>query len=303
MTQILESARLSKQYGRKLALNDCSISIDSARVIALVGPNGSGKSTLLQILAGLAAPTSGSATLFGDMQPGSRRARHCVAYVAQGAPLYSDLTVGRTVKLAAMLNESFDQPTIKGRLRDLSVSPDVRVGDISGGSQAQLALALALARQPNLLILDEPLASLDPLARKEFLNLLSEGTQNREVCVLMSTHIVSEMEMISDYLIIIADGCVQIDGPLGNTVEEHALLMGPQEGLRELVGELTPISIHRAAHHLECVVRNRKRVPAGWKAREITLEEMSVAYMSRAAGSTIDRPEPAHPGKCGHGDD
>jgi ABC-2 type transport system ATP-binding protein len=166
---VIECQRLAKRYRGTWALRDCTLAVPGGHVAALVGPNGAGKTTLLNISVGLTAPTTGSLTVMGGHQPGSPEALDEIAFVAQDAPLYRSLTVGDMLHVARNLNRQWDQQRAQARLADLGIPLKKKVGKLSGGQQAQLALTLARARRPRLLVLDEPLARLDPLARHDFM--------------------------------------------------------------------------------------------------------------------------------------
>ena len=188
---IIEVAGLGKRYGKRWALQDCSLSIPAGHVVALVGPNGAGKTTLLHCAIGLVEPSTGHATVLDGLVAGSPQALDRVAFVAQDAPLYKYLSVTHMIELTRNLNRSFDTKLIRQRLVGLGIGLDQKVGKLSGGQQAQLALALALARHPELLVLDEPLARLDPLARYEFMGVVMTAVAEEGLSVVLSSHVVS----------------------------------------------------------------------------------------------------------------
>ncbi|HEY1618518.1 MAG TPA: ABC transporter ATP-binding protein, partial [Streptosporangiaceae bacterium] len=202
----LAAAGLGKQYGRQWALRDCSLRLPAGRVTALVGPNGAGKSTLLHLAAGLTQGTEGAISVLGGLRPGSPAALPGVGFVAQDAPLYPNLTVAGTLTLAACLNSGWDAAGAIARMDALGIPPGSRVHALSGGAQAQLALAIALAKRPELLILDEPLARLDPLARHEFVAHLMAAVAERRMTVILSSHVLAELEPIADHLIVLNSG-------------------------------------------------------------------------------------------------
>src|SRR5690242_12704021 len=167
LSSALDTAGLGHHYpGGRWALRDCSVDVPPGRVVALVGPNGAGKTTLLNIAAGLLRPTTGSVRVAGEA-PGRRLAK--IGYVAQDAPLWPRLRVADVLEVGRCMNPGFDPQLAAARVQGLDISPRARVNALSGGQRAQLALTLVLAKRPELLLLDEPLANLDPLARREFL--------------------------------------------------------------------------------------------------------------------------------------
>jgi ABC-2 type transport system ATP-binding protein len=215
MTTALATRGLSKRYGHRLALADCTVSIPAGRMVGLVGPNGAGKTTLLHLAVGMLSPTSGTIEVLGGRPASGPGQLAKVGFVAQDAPVYAAFTVADHLRFGAHMNPGLD--------------PRQRAGKLSGGQRAQLALTLALAKRPELLILDEPIASLDPLARSEFLRSLAECTASRQVSVVMSSHLVSDLERICDYLIVLVASRVQVAGPVADLLASH------RQGLEDLV--------------------------------------------------------------------
>ena len=171
----VETSRLGKRYGHTWALRDCTLAIPAGRVVALVGPNGAGKTTLLHLAVGLAAPSTGAINVLGNVTPGSDEALSRVGFVAQDTPLYPGFRVAETVRLVGSLSDRWDEADARRRIAAAGIPLDRRVGRLSGGQRAQVALAVALARHPELLVLDEPVARLDPLARHEIHELADGG--------------------------------------------------------------------------------------------------------------------------------
>ena len=218
MTTALQASGLSKRYGHGLALADCTLSIPAGHIVGLVGPNGAGKTTLLHLAVGMLAPTSGTIEVLGG-RPASGPAQLAkVGFVAQDAPVYTGFTVADHLRFGAHMNPGWDAALARDRIDQLGLDRRQRAGKLSGGQRAQLALTLALAKRPELLILDEPIASLDPLARSEFLRSLAEYTASRQVSVVMSSHLVSDLERICDYLIVLVASRVQVAGPVTDLV-------------------------------------------------------------------------------------
>ena len=220
----LAARALGKRYGRAWALRDCTLELPAGRVCALVGPNGAGKTTLLTMAVGLAAPTTGTVEVFGRRVPvGGGEMLADAGFVAQDHPMYRGFTVAEMLRLGRALNRRWEEGTARARLAALGIPLDRRVGRLSGGQQAQVALALALAKRPRLLILDEPLASLDPLARHEFMEALVAVVRAEGLTALLSSHLISELKTMCDYLILVRDGLVRVAGP----VDELVPAVGP----------------------------------------------------------------------------
>jgi ABC-2 type transport system ATP-binding protein len=237
MTPALTTRGLGKRYGQRQALADCTLSIPAGNIVGLVGPNGAGKTTLLHLAVGLLAPTSGTIDVLGG-RPASGPAQLAkVGFVAQDSPVYAGFTVTDHLRFGAHMNPGWDAALARDRVQALGLDPRQRAGQLSGGQRAQLALTLALAKRPELLILDEPIASLDPLARSEFLRSLAEFTAARQLSVVMSSHLVSDLERICDYLVVLVASRVQIAGPVAGLLAAHG------QSLEDLVLE----SLSRAA--------------------------------------------------------
>jgi ABC-2 type transport system ATP-binding protein len=222
MTPALATSGLSKQYGHRPALADCTLSIPAENIVGLVGPNGAGKTTLLHLAVGMLTPTSGTIEVLGG-RPASGPAQLAkVGFVAQDSPVYAGFTVADHLRFGAHMNPGWDAALARDRIDSLDLDPRQRAGQLSGGQRAQLALTLALAKRPELLILDEPIASLDPLARSEFLRGLADYTASRQISVVMSSHLVSDLERICDYLIVLVASRVQLAGPVAELLASHA---------------------------------------------------------------------------------
>jgi ABC-2 type transport system ATP-binding protein len=225
---VIEASGLGKRYRRSWALRDCTLEVPAGRVTALVGPNGAGKSTLLNLAVGLTAPSAGTVTVLGGRRAGSPAALDGIAFVAQDTPLYKTLTVADMIYLTRSLNRRFDQPYARARLDELGIPPRRRAGKLSGGQQAQLALTLALARRPRLLVLDEPVAMLDPVARHDFMATVMAASADG-VSVLLSSHVLTELERVAGYLILLSRGRVRLAGDVTDLVAAHG-----QASLEEL---------------------------------------------------------------------
>jgi ABC-2 type transport system ATP-binding protein len=218
---VIEASGLGKRYGRTWALRDCTLTIPAGRVAALVGPNGAGKSTLLNLAVGLTTPTAGAVTVLGRRRAGSPAALDGIAFVAQDTPLYKNLRVTDMLYLTRNLNRRFDQRYAIARLDDLGIPLKRKAGKLSGGQQAQLALTLALARRPQLLVLDEPVAMLDPVARHNFMATVREAAAADGVSVLLSSHVLTELERVTSYLVLLTRGEVRLTGEITDLLASH----------------------------------------------------------------------------------
>jgi len=210
--KVLEASGLGKRYGSRWALRECALEVPAGHVTALVGPNGAGKTTLLNLAVGLASPTAGVVTVLGGRLAGSPAALNGIAFVAQDTPLYKNLSVVDMVCVTRNLNRRFDQSYAKARLAELGIPLKRKAGKLSGGQQAQVALTLALARRPQLLVLDEPVAMLDPVARHDFMDTVLTAASADGVSVLLSSHVLAELERVASYLVLLSRGQVRLAG-------------------------------------------------------------------------------------------
>jgi ABC-2 type transport system ATP-binding protein len=284
---ILETVGLSKRYGRRQALSDCTLSIPPGRIVGLVGPNGAGKSTLLGLACGLIQPTSGTITVLGN-RPASGVAQLAkVGFVAQDTPVYAGLTVAEHLRLGARLNPSWDQQLAQRRIDQIGLDPSQKAGRLSGGQRAQLALTIAAAKRPELLIFDEPVASLDPLARRSFLRNLLEFVAELNVSVVLSSHLLSDLEQVCDYLIVLADQRVQLAGEVEDLLAVHYQLHGGRGDFDALPASMEVIHAEHSAEHSSVIVRVTEPLPASVRnAEPVTLEQMALAYLTRAVEFT-----------------
>src|SRR5712671_2939397 len=218
---VIDASGLGKRYGRTWALRECSLAVPAGHVAALVGPNGAGKTTLLNLAAGLAAPTAGMVTVLGGRPAGSPAALDGIAFVAQDTPVYKNLPAADMLHLTRNLNWRFDQAYAEARLAELGIPLKRKAGKLSGGQQAQLALTLALARRPRLLVLDEPVAMLDPIARHDFMATVLAAASADGVSVLLSSHVLTELERVADYLVLLSRGQVRLTGAVGDLLAAH----------------------------------------------------------------------------------
>jgi ABC-2 type transport system ATP-binding protein len=284
MTVVLESRALTKRYGKRQALTDCTLSIPAGRIAGLVGPNGAGKTTLLNLAVGLLAPTSGTIEVLGGTPASSPEHLARVGFVAQDTPTYAGLTVADHLKLGARMNPGWDAKLATHRIESLGLDPRQRAGKLSGGQRAQLALTLAIAKRPEFLILDEPVASLDPLARRQFLQGLMEAAVEHELSVLISSHLVADLERVCDYLIVLIESRVQLAGDVDQLLAAHQLLTGPRCDISALPADWKVISESHTDRQSTLLIRTTSPVtdPA-WVVDQISMEDLVLAYMSKAA--------------------
>jgi ABC-2 type transport system ATP-binding protein len=226
---VVEASGLGKRYGGTWALRECTLEIPAGRVTALVGPNGAGKSTLLNLAVGLSSPSAGAVTVLGGRRAGSQAALDGIAFVAQDTPLYRNLSVADMIYVTRSLNRRFDHAYARTRLDELRIPPKRKAGKLSGGQQAQLALTLALARRPRLLVLDEPVAMLDPIARHDFMVTVLAAATDDGVSVLLSSHVLTELERVANYLVLLSRGHVRLAGEVNDLLASHG-----QASLEEL---------------------------------------------------------------------
>lgn len=288
-TYAMRGTGLSKRYGALWALRGCNLSIEPGTVVALVGPNGAGKSTLLNLLTGLVEPTEGELRVFG--LPVTGAVRDHVSYTAQGHPLYPQFSVADMLRAGRSLNTRWDQAAAVARMRELDIPLSRKVGELSGGQQAQVSLALALARQPRLVLLDEPVAALDPVARREFMQILMGVAAERELTVVLSSHVVSELERVCDYLIALSRGTVQVAGKVDDLLAEHLLLTGPSEAAETLHRTQTVVSASTTGRQSTVLIRRgRHPIDPVWKAASVGLEELVLTYLQHPDAGALPGP-------------
>ena len=282
MTTVIEAGGLGKRYGRRWALADCTLAVPAGRVTGLVGPNGAGKTTLLQLAAGLLAPDSGTISVLGERPAGTTAQLSRVGFVAQDAPVYSRLSVAGHLRMGAWLNPTWDDELAERRISRLGLDLRQRAGSLSGGQRAQLALTLAAANRPELLLLDEPVASLDPLARREFLRDLMETVAEHGASVVLSSHLISDIERVCDYLIVLTASRVRLAGETEELLASHHRLTGPHRDDRALPASWDIIEESHVGKQSTLLIRTEDPVldPA-WTVRPVTLEDMVLAYMSQ----------------------
>jgi ABC-2 type transport system ATP-binding protein len=288
MNAVLETQALGKSYGRRPALADCTLQIPPGHVVGLVGPNGAGKTTLLKIACGMLAPTTGRIKVLGE-QPGAGPAQLArVGYVAQDTPTYRGLSVADHLTLGAKLNPRWDATLAQTRIDQLGLDRKQKAGKLSGGQRAQLALTVAVAKRPDLLILDEPVASLDPLARRDFLRQLMESVADTNTSVILSSHLVSDLERVCDYLVVLVSSRVQLAGETDDLLAQHHRIVCSARSEADLPAGLGVIWAEHAERQSTFIVRSQTALPAGdWSAEQLNLEDLVLAYMERAANPSL----------------
>jgi ABC-2 type transport system ATP-binding protein len=290
VTAILETAGLGRKYGRRWALRDCTLAIPPGKVVGLVGPNGAGKTTLLHLAVGLLAPTAGTITVLGGRPGDGPPQLGRVGFVAQDTPTYAGLSVAKHLRMGAWLNPGWDAALAAGRIEQLGLDPRQRAGSLSGGQRAQLALTLAVAKRPELLLLDEPVASLDPLARREFLQGLMEVVAQHQASVVISSHLVSDLERVCDYLVVLVDSRVRLAGEVDELLASHRRVSGPRRDPGTLPADQEVIEESHTDKQSILLVRTDDPIldPA-WTVKPVTLEDLVLAYMSQARASAPAR--------------
>jgi ABC-2 type transport system ATP-binding protein len=288
---VIEASGLGKRYGSTWALRECTLAVPAGHVAALVGPNGAGKSTMLHLAVGLAVPTGGVVTVLGGRPAGSPAALDGIAFVAQDTPLYKNLSAADMLHLTRNLNRRFDQPDAQTRLAELGIPLNRKAGKLSGGQQAQLALTLALARRPRLLVLDEPVAMLDPVARHDFLASVLTAAAADGVSVVLSSHVLAELERVANYLILLSRGRVQLAGEVDDLLASHRVLTGPAAEAGRYA-ERPVVHARRAGDRAHLLVRATASdpVPPGWEAHPVGLEELALAYLREPGAAALPGP-------------
>ncbi|MEV1245549.1 ABC transporter ATP-binding protein [Nonomuraea sp. NPDC050022] len=265
MSPGLEATGLGVRYRRTWALRDCSLSVPTGRVAALVGPNGAGKTTLMHAAVGLLRPARGSVRVAGE-----------AAFVAQDKPLYDNFTVAEMLTFGRRMNTRWDAAAAADRLAGLGIPLERKVSGLSGGQQAQVAVTLALACRPDLLVLDEPLANLDPLARHEVMRSIMAEVAERELTVLLSSHVVSDLEETCDWLIVLNGGRLQVSGDIEDLLDGHLVLTGPEEAS---AAGTRVVGASRTGRQVSMLIRGAPPLDPRWQARRPGLEELVMGYL------------------------
>jgi len=281
----LRTDRLGRRYGRVWGLRDCTLEVPAGAIAGLVGPNGAGKTTLLEMIIGLLQPTEGQVSVLGETSHSPMAARLArVGYVAQDHPLYRDFSVGDMFHLGRAMNPGWNQELAQARMDALGIPLKRKVKGLSGGQRAQVSLTMALAKHAPLLVLDEPVSSLDPVARLEFMREVMGAAAESDLTVLISSHVVSELERFCDWLIVLIGGQVQLAGPTDDLLAAHRLVTADAE---------LPGLIHRtdSDRHSTALVRTDPFRPGatdrpGWQADPVGFEQLVMAYLQRPPNAT-----------------
>ena len=290
---IIEARGLGKRYGGNWALRECTLAIPAGHVAALVGPNGAGKTTLLNIAVGLAAPSAGIVTVLDGRPAGSPAALDGIAFVAQDTPLYKNLSVADMLHVTRNLNRRFDDGYANARLGELGIPRERKAGNLSGGQQTQVALTLALARHPELLVLDEPMAMLDPLARHDFMAAVMTAVADDGVSVVLSSHVLAELERVADYLVVLSSGSVQVAGEVDDLLASHRVLTGPASEAARCAERLNVVHARRGEAQAHLLVRTNGAtdpLPHGWETHPVGLEELPLAYLREPGAAALPGP-------------
>jgi len=285
----IETRGLTKRYPRVTALSDCTISVPEGRISALVGPNGAGKTTLLRMLAGLARPTGGTAAVLGGAPRQDPAFLAEIGYLAQEIPLYRRLSAEDHIRAGAHLNPRWDDAVARARLDDLRIPLGQPVGTLSGGQRAQVALTLALAKRPRVLLLDEPVAALDPLARRQFLATLTTAVADAagDLTVLLSSHVIADVERVCDHMVLVTASRVQLCGDIDELLAGHKLLVGPRKDTSVLERTHTIVQATRTDRQSTLLVRLGGPVldPA-YEVSDVSLEDLVLGYLGADAAPT-----------------
>ncbi len=285
MTAALETQALGRRYGSQWALRDCTLEVPRGSVTALVGPNGAGKTTLLRLAVGLTRPSAGSVRVLGWTRTRTPP-RHCRASVSSRRSIRSTAASPSRRCSASVVRSTRAGTTsaARGRIAELELPLKKKVRSLSGGQRAQVALTLALAKRPELLLLDEPVASLDPLARREFMQSVLEAVAEREMAVVLSSHILADLERVCDHLVILATGRTQLVGSVEEIVASHRLLTGPRDGAEDVARVNEVVRETHAERQTTLLVRANGHVyDSRWTVHELDLEEIVLAYLGQDA--------------------
>jgi ABC-2 type transport system ATP-binding protein len=290
VTAALETSGLGKRYGRRWALQDCTLTVPTGRVTGLMGQNGAGKTTLLQLAAGLLSPTAGRISVLDSAPAAGPVQLAQVGFVAQDAPAYAGLSVADHLRLGARLNPGWDADLASSRVDQLQLDPRQRAGRLSGGQRAQLALTMAVAKRPKLLLLDEPVASLDPLARREFLQGLMAHVAENEVSVLLSSYLVADLERVCDHVVVLVASRVALAGDVDELLASHRRLTGTRRDPAGLPANQLVIEASNTDRQSTLLVRTDEPIhDPGWAVEEVSLEDIVLAYMGRSVAAERDR--------------
>jgi ABC-2 type transport system ATP-binding protein len=286
VSDAIETSGLTKRYGRRTALSECTLSIPAGKVVGLVGPNGAGKTTLLHLAVGLLEPSAGRVKVLGHTPAEGPQQLGRVGFVAQNTPLYASMSVADHLHLGSWINPTWDPVLAERRMEQIGLDPRQKAGTLSGGQRAQLALTLGIAKRPELLILDEPVASLDPLARREFLQALMVIAVEQGVSIVLSSHLVADLERVCDYLVVLVASRVQVAGDIDTLLSAHHRLSAPRRDALRLPSAWEVIERSDTERQCTLIVRHDEPIlDPTWTVEQLDLEDLVLAYMGRAAGN------------------
>jgi len=292
MTAIVATG-LGMRYGKRIALRDCSMEIPSGSVTALVGPNGAGKTTLLLLAAGLLTPTAGAITVLDRTPHRDVELISRIGFVAQDVPLYGSFTVAEMLRFGQKMNHRWDHQLAQQRMENLQIPLNQQVRELSGGQRAQVSLALALGKKPDILLLDEPLASLDPLARREFMRVVMETAADSKITIVLSSHLVADLERMCDHLVVLSSSRTQVVGEIGTLLDSHRVLVGPRcdSGEPEIAGVASIVERTDSERQTSLLVRtNGPILDPKWTSEPVTLEDLVLAYLARPGATALPAP-------------
>lgn len=277
---VLGTEGLGKRFGRRWALRDCTMELPRGRIAALVGPNAAGKTTLLKLATGLIAPTEGTIAALG-LTPGSHGTPVGLSFMAQEKPLYRTFRVAEMLRAGAVLNTGarWDAAYAQRLVDDAGIASDARISTLSGGQRSRVALALALGRRPDLLLVDEPLADLDPLARRQVMSTLLAEVVETGMTVLMASHVIAELEGVCDHLLLMRGGRVELAGDIDDLLADHHLVTGLVDG--PVPGRI--VHERRSGRQLTALVRGPVDGAAASVVQQPTLEELVLGHLEKPA--------------------
>jgi ABC-2 type transport system ATP-binding protein len=280
VTAVIQTRGLTKRYRRATALSEATISVPQGRISALVGPNGAGKTTLLRLLCGLARPTAGEVAVNGLAVRQDPAFLAEIGFLPQEIPLYRRLSAEDHIRAGAHLNPRWDSASVRQRLESLHIPLSQRVGTLSGGQRAQVALALTLAKRPRLLLLDEPVAALDPLARRNFLAMLAEAVAAGDLTVMLSSHLVADLERVCDHIVMVVGSRVRLCGDIETVLADHQFLVGPRKDTTAIERDHSVVQVTQTPRQTTLLVRlNGPVIDPGFEASDVSLEEVVLGYM------------------------
>jgi ABC-2 type transport system ATP-binding protein len=290
MSAAMATSGLTKRYGRKTALKDCTLTLPTGRIVGLVGPNGAGKSTLLQLACGLLKPTTGTIEVLGGRPGGGPDQAAKVGFVAQDTPTYAHMSIAEHLRLGAALNPGWDVGIATERVARLGLDPAQKAGQLSGGQRAQLALTLAVAKRPELLLLDEPVASLDPLARREFLQGLMEHTAEHGTSLVLSSHLIADLERTCDYLVVLVSSRIRLAGDVEELIAQHHRVTGARREATSLPAGHEVVYQSHIGKQSTMIIRSTAPIDdPWWTVESLSLEDLVLAYMTEAHGYAPER--------------